>query len=213
MTNKIRHDFPGIKCICLAQTIHCKFYHSHPHRLNIISPPISIAFTKRYRPKSGIYLAESEQRSCALAAATAFNGILCTAAGGYLVERLPDCPPETMTHMEKNLATLVAMDGSNALPTNLLLEGKTPLDIAKILLDGLGIVPLGQVEPKALCECSEEKLFRSLRLLPREEVDQIIREEGKVEARCQFCGKVYRMGPEEVKKRFQEATGDPSKDE
>lgn len=68
----------------------------------------------------GIYLAESEQRSCALAAVsldrhvfsdeklaqfsesntlnsivfsnkgTAWNGILCTAAGGYLVERLPD---------------------------------------------------------------------------------------------------------------------------
>ena len=162
----------------------------------------------------GIYLAESEQRSCALAAATAFNGILCTAAGGYLVERLPDCTPETMSHMERNLAKLVEMNGDEgeALPTNLMLEGKTPVDIATILLDGLGMEPLGQLTPSPKCECSDEKLMRSLRLLPREEVASILTEEGKVEARCQFCGKVYRMGPDEVKKRLDEAKGDASSD-
>ncbi|KAL7548061.1 hypothetical protein ACHAWF_011347 [Thalassiosira exigua] len=163
----------------------------------------------------GIYLAESEQRSCALAAATSFNGILCTAAGGYLVERLPDCSPETMAHMERNLARLVEMNGDDgeALPTNLMLEGKTPVDIAEILLDGMGMEPLNQLEPSPKCGCSEEKLMRSLRLLPREEVDTILREEGKVEARCQFCGRIYRMGPEEVERRFREAKGDASKDD
>ncbi|KAL9187953.1 hypothetical protein ACHAXT_006331 [Thalassiosira profunda] len=163
----------------------------------------------------GIYLAESEQRSCALAAATAFNGILCTAAGGYLVERLPDCSPDTMAHMERNLAKLVEMNGDDgeALPTNLMLEGKTPVDIATILLSGLGMEPLDQLEPSPKCECSEEKLVRSLRLLPREEVDTILEEEGKVEARCQFCGKVYRMGPEEVERQFSLWQGDASSDE
>lgn len=164
----------------------------------------------------GIYLAESEQRSCALAAATSFNGILCTAAGGYLVEKLPDCPPETMAHMEQNLAKLVEMNGDNSeaqLPTKLMLEGKTPVDIASILLDGLGMEPLGQVQPQPTCECSQEKLLRALILLPREDVDSILEEEGKVEARCEFCGKVYRMGPEEVMKRIREAKGDVSKDE
>ena len=164
----------------------------------------------------GIYLAESEQRSCALAAATSFNGILCTAAGGYLVERLPDCTPEVMTRVEKNLAKLVEMNGddpSKALPTSLMLEGKTPVDIAAILLDGLGMEPLNQLEPKPKCQCSEEKLMRSLRLIPREEVDVILREEGKVEARCEFCGKVYRMGPDEVLERLDKAKYDASKDE
>jgi len=164
----------------------------------------------------GIYLAESEQRCCALAAATAWKGILCTAAGGYLVERLPDCSPDTMAHMERNLAKLVEMNGDDEespLPTNLMLEGKTPVDIASILLDGMGMEPLDQLQPKPKCECSEEKLLRSLRLLPREEVDTILKEEGKVEARCQFCGTVYRMGPEEVEKVFCKAQGDASKDE
>lgn len=82
-----------------------------------------------------------------------------------------------MSLMERNLAKLVELDGGDALPTNLLLEGKTPVDIADLLLDGLGMEPLNSVEPKALCECSEYKLLRSLRLLPREDVDEILREE------------------------------------
>ena len=119
-----------------------------------------------------------------------------------------------MAQMERNLAKLVEMNGDDgeALPSNLMLKGKTPLDIASVLLDGLGLEPLGQLEPKPSCECSEEKLMRSLRLLPRHEVDTILKEEGCVEARCEFCGKVYRMGPDEVEKAIFEAKGNASDD-
>ena len=48
---------------------------------------------------------------------------------------------------------------------------------------------------------------------PTEKASGILEEEGGVEARCQFCGTVYRFGPEEVEKRFREARGDASKDE
>jgi len=161
----------------------------------------------------GLYLAESEQRSCALAAATSVNGILCTAAGGYLVERLPDCDDDTMKQVELNLATLVQKDGGDALPANLLQSGVTPMDICEILLHGLGMEPLQQIEPKLICECTEDRLFRALRLLPKEEVDSILENQEQIEARCQFCGKEYRMGPDEVRKKFATSTGDPSKDE
>ncbi len=53
--------------------------------------------------------------------------------------------------------------------------------------------------------------MRSLRLLPREEVEDILAKEQQIEARCQFCGKVYRLGKEEIEERLQNATGDPSK--
>jgi molecular chaperone Hsp33 len=160
----------------------------------------------------GIYLAESEQRSCALAAATSVNGLLCKAAGGYLVEKLPGCDQETAKQVEKNLAKLVEMDGGDKLPTNLLLKGVTPVEIAEIILNGLDMQPLQQIEPKYVCECSEERLFRALRLLPKEEVEEILAKEEQIEARCHFCGKEYRMSPQEVEKRFATAKGDPSKD-
>merc|ERR1712176_184017 len=139
----------------------------------------------------GTYLAESEQRSCALAAGISVNGILCTAAGGYLIEQLPNSTPETLSKVEKNLAKLVERDGGDKLPTNLLLQGVTPLEIAETVLDGLGMVPLQQISPKFQCNCSSQRLVRALRLIPRIEVDDILKSDGKIEARCEFCGKVY----------------------
>ena len=161
----------------------------------------------------GIYLAESEQRSCALAAATVVTEVVCKAAGGYLVERLPGCAVESIRKVEKNLSKLLQEDGSDKLPTNLLVQGVTPLDLVFRILLGLGgVAPLGQITPTMKCNCTEERLFRSLRLLPREEVDEIIAKHDQIEARCHFCGKVYRMGPEEIQQRFANAKGDPSKD-
>jgi len=160
----------------------------------------------------GAYLAESEQRSCALAAGTAVKGILCTAAGGYLIEQLPNATPETLAQVEKNLSKLVEKDGGDKLPTNLLLQGVTPLEIAETILDGLGIVPLQQISPKFQCKCSSQRLVRALRLIPRSEVDEILESEETIEARCDFCGTTYALGPEEIKKELENATGDPSLD-
>ena len=161
---------------------------------------------------SGIYLAESEQRSCALAAATTMNGLLCTSAGGYLIEQLPNANQDTIKKVEENLGKLLEKDGSDRLPTGLLLQGITPIEIAEIVLDGLDMQPLQEIEPKLVCECTEDRLFRALRLLPREDVEDILEKEEQVEARCQFCGKVYRMGGDELRERLENATGDPSKD-
>lgn len=160
----------------------------------------------------GIYLAESEQRSCALAAATSVTGILCTASGGYLIEQLPDCSDEEVEKVEKNLATLVEKDGGDQLPTNLLLKGTSPLELMEIILDGLDMQPLQEMTPILGCECTEDRLLRALRLLPSTEVDSLLEKEEKLEARCEFCGKVYSMGSDEVRTRLDEAKGDPSVD-
>ena len=160
----------------------------------------------------GIYLAESEQRSCALAASTTINGILCTSAGGYVVEQLPGCTPETIAQVEKNLAKLVKNDGTDQLPTGILLAGGSPLDICGQVMQGLDMQPLQEMEPTFTCGCSEERLFRAIRLLPKEDIEDIMKKEEKLEARCQFCGKVYRMSPDEVAQRYATAKGDPSLD-
>jgi len=161
----------------------------------------------------GIYLAESEQRSCALAAATAVSGILCTAAGGYLIEQLPDVSDEEISQVEENLAKLVKLDGGDQLPTNLLLSGTTPLELMEIILEGLDMQPLQTMSPTLDCDCTEERLLRALRLLPQAEIEDLLEKEEKLEARCQFCGKVYEMGPDDVRKKLQESKDkDPALD-
>jgi len=166
----------------------------------------------------GIYLAESEQRSCALAAGITMKSsqnkaaILCSSSGGYVVEQLPGCSKETVQIVERNLVKLIERDGTKIPPTGILGSGGTPWDICAIILEGLGLEPLQQIEPKYVCKCTRERLFRAVRLLPREDVQEILRVEEQIEARCEFCGKVFRMGPKEVAKRFAEANGDPSLD-
>jgi len=158
----------------------------------------------------GCYLAESEQRSCALASATSMKGILCTSAGGYLVEQLPSCDKESIEKVERNLARVVKKDGGSAVPSNLLLEGVTPYEIASQLLEGMDMKPLGQISPEITCKCNEERLIRSVRLIPKEEVDQILKEHGQIEARCEFCSKIYRIDADRINNILNTATDDPS---
>jgi molecular chaperone Hsp33 len=143
-----------------------------------------------------------------LAAATVIKGILCTAAGGYLIEQLPGVDKETIARIQENLTKLVEKDGSDCLPTGLLLNGVTPLDIAEMILDGLDMQPLQQLVPKLVCDCTEDRLFRSLRLLPRDEVLEILEKKEQVEARCEFCGKVYRLESHDLRERLDKEAED-----
>jgi len=153
----------------------------------------------------GAYLAESEQRACALAASVAGDGMLCRAAGGYTVEQLPGADEETISIIERNLKKIFDENAGNAhrVPASLLLAGKTPLDLAEMILEGLGCEVLETKIPKIICDCSEERLVKAMRLLPRDDVDDILKQQEKVEAKCEFCGKVYRITPEEMIKRLE----------
>lgn len=129
-----------------------------------------------------------------------------------MIEQLPGADEETMSKVGENLAKLVEMDGGDKLPTNLLLNGVTPLEIVETILDGLGMKPLQQIQPKFTCQCTSDRLVRALRLLSQEDIDDILEKEEKVEARCEFCGKVYQMSADEVRTEMKNAKGDPSKD-
>ena len=59
------------------------------------------------------------------------------------------------------------------------------------------------MSPKLKCDCSQERLVRSLTLLPQADVDDIVARGEPVEAKCEFCAKVYRLGPEEMVKEME----------
>ena len=50
----------------------------------------------------------------------------------------------------------------------------------------------------ASCPCSEERVMRTLSLLPASEIEDIIKQREVVEAKCEFCGTVYRKTSEQV---------------
>ena len=72
--------------------------------------------------------------------------------------------------------------------------------------------PLQQIFPKLKCPCTQERLMRSLKLLPIEDVNDILNNEQKLEARCEFCGKVYIMKPNEVRQYLSSSSSTSTSD-
>ena len=73
--------------------------------------------------------------------------------------------------------------------------------------------------PTFKCSCSLERLYRTLRLIPENELQQIYayREDETVRSKCEFCGTVYELTADEIRAELarqaaaeQEAEADPS---
>jgi molecular chaperone Hsp33 len=107
------------------------------------------------------YMATSEQREVALTSAVAMRGLLCVAAGGFLVEKLPGCGGGEMERVEENLRRIGGEGGdAKGALERLLLEGKSPEELAADILEGVEYGKLEEIEPKPTCHCSEGRLFR-----------------------------------------------------
>ncbi|GMI43625.1 hypothetical protein TrCOL_g7383 [Triparma columacea] len=153
----------------------------------------------------GVYLAQSEQRSCAIHADVRLNGLLITGAGGYLVEKLPDCEDGLAENIEDNLEKLGREMGGGGEDSesdwfmNSLVSGTDLLTIASQITSGSPFTVLDSKSPSSRKDCcSQDRLIRSLTLLPQSEVDDILKVGENVEAKCEFCGTQYKLTPEEV---------------
>eukprot|EP00981_Chlorochromonas_danica_P015165 scaffold10764_cov159-Ochromonas_danica.AAC.19 len=142
-----------------------------------------------------LYLAESEQRSAVLHTEVGVSTSgQCDYALGVLVEKLPGASEE---NLEKAIANLQALQQRTL--RSYLDTSSEPL--AKIL-DDIFLSMEGEsltwtVAPRFVCSCNIDRVWRALRLLPKSEIDDIIKEDKGVEMKCEFCGKMYNLsGPE-----------------
>jgi molecular chaperone Hsp33 len=61
---------------------------------------------------------------------------------------------------------------------------------------------MGATAPRFACTCSRVRVAAMLRSLGRAEVDDIVREQSRVEVGCEFCGLKYRFDPVDVGELF-----------
>ena len=54
------------------------------------------------------------------------------------------------------------------------------------------------IEPEYKCECTKTKFEEGLMTLGKEELTDLINEDGKAEIQCQFCNKKYNFTKEEL---------------
>lgn len=63
--------------------------------------------------------------------------------------------------------------------------------------------------PRFVCNCSRHKVRSMLKLLGQDEVTAIVREQGLVEVRCEFCGEEFQLAADEAFSLFDEPPRPP----
>lgn len=140
------------------------------------------------------YFAQSEQIPSTVGLGVLMNkDNTVRAAGGFIVQLMPDVSDAVIDRLEANLKGISSV-------TELLDQGKTPEEILCKLLDGLDMTVLDKVPSAFRCDCSPEKIERALIATGKGELRQMIDEGKEIEMVCSFCRKKYIVSVEELEK-------------
>jgi molecular chaperone Hsp33 len=142
------------------------------------------------------YLWESEQVPSALALGvhvSADGGV--SAAGGYLVQALPETPPSALEQLSETVRALPAVSA-------LLRSGVDASGLIERLLGGLGSRASTRSAPLFHCACSRQRVERAVALLGRGEAESALEEQGQLEVTCEFCAERYLLDAAAVRALF-----------
>ena len=118
------------------------------------------------------------------------NTVIC--AGGFIIQLMPFTREEVITQIEENLKTLPSV-------TDMLSAGKTPEEMLETVLVGLDVEFMETYPVCYKCDCSRDRVIKSLASLGKEDMDEIIADGKPVEVKCQFCNEAYEFSIEELK--------------
>lgn len=140
------------------------------------------------------YYATSEQIPTVCALGVLVNPDLTVkSAGGYIIQLLPAAGDDTAELVEKGIMDIPSV-------TNMLMSGKTPLDMIKLALKEFEVEELYNEDVSYKCNCSEERVKSALTSLGNKELDDMANEMPEIEVKCHFCEKIYKFTPEDIKK-------------
>lgn len=139
------------------------------------------------------YFANSQQKPTVIALGVLVNKDGVKAAGGYMIQLMPDATEEDISKIESALALAPSI-------SQMVDEGKTLEEIAMTVCGDDNLMVLaGEVKIKYECDCNKEKFEKGLISIGREEIEKIISQDGKADTVCHFCNKEYHFSKEELK--------------
>lgn len=119
------------------------------------------------------------------------------AAGGFLIQLLPDASEETIQLLEDNLKKVKSVSA-------LIEKGMSPEDILDKLLGNLDYRVVARKNVKFKCRCSRDRSYELIAGLGRDEIEETLKEQGKLEVRCHFCNQSYTFEKDEVEEMLEE---------
>ena len=114
------------------------------------------------------------------------------AAGGYIVQLMPDATEEEISKLEENIKDIPSV-------TNMLDGGLDIMGIIEKVLNGFEIQVTEEFSPAYKCTCDEKSIKRALVSVGREELEDILEKEDGTELTCYYCNKSYKISAEEIR--------------
>lgn len=139
------------------------------------------------------YFATSEQTPSVVALGVLVDKDGIRSAGGYKLSLMPDATEEEISIIEENIKNIDPI-------SKMLDENKTLEEIAKIVTGDENIEILETINPEYKCNCSREKCEKGLIAIGKQELNNIIKEEEKIEIVCNFCNTKQIFTREELQK-------------
>jgi molecular chaperone Hsp33 len=112
------------------------------------------------------------------------------AAGGFLIQALPDANEEDISLLEQNLAQLPPV-------SQLVAEGLDAKGIIQRIFTGMPINFFDQQPVAFQCQCSTDRITKVLISLGEQELTEMI-DEGQAEVVCHFCSEKYHFTREQL---------------
>ena len=114
------------------------------------------------------------------------------AAGGYLIQLMPGATEDTIVKVEGGIMA--------AGPVSALLDkNDDPEQLLRDVMSDFDLKILETCPVSYKCYCSRERVERALISLGRNELEQMLSEQGGCQLTCQFCDAVYDFSAEDLK--------------
>lgn len=144
------------------------------------------------------YFAKSEQTNTAVNLGVLVDANGVRKSGGYIVTPMPDATEDDLFILENRIREAKPL-------SQMLDENMSLLDIAKDLTGDENVQVIEEnIMPLYECDCSKEKIERGLISLGKEELQDIINTQVKIETVCHFCNKKYTFDKTELEKLLEQ---------
>lgn len=138
------------------------------------------------------YYAISEQQPSAIGLGVLVDkDISVKAAGGYILQLLPNVSEEDIVKIEDTLSKISPVSA-------LIDKGLSPEDIMSELLPDFQMEILDKVDINFVCDCSRERIQKVLISLGKKELKSMIDEDGEGEVVCHFCNTKHHFSKKEL---------------
>ena len=157
-------------------------------------------YTSEIAEDIAYYLDESEQKPSVVALATYLepDGRIA-AAGGFLVQALPQANEETLTALEMATRNMPPLSSS-------IRAGADPLSLLEPLLKGFNRHQTGTKTLNYQCSCSVEKMQAALLSLGPDQLRAMMEQHEDTEVLCEFCRYTYHFSSDDFRRLLGESS-------